>query len=139
MADEDRVTAPKAGMTESPTTDQPQTGPAAPDGTTGQDDQQGTTAPDGVKAEKEELYQTKYQGLMESQKKLLGKLGQYEQQYGPLETSQQTPQQQGQPEQGQQQEETFEFDPYDPESMKKYLDYQMGTMQIGRASCRERV
>jgi len=130
MAEEEQGATPYDGMTDDPTQTQPQTDPnAAPDaGTTAQDDQVGTTG-DAVKAEKEAFYQTKYQQLKAEREQLLEKLGTYEQAYGELDFSannQPAPPQQTQP---QPQGQEFEFDPYDPNSMRQYLDTQMSTIR----------
>lgn len=123
---------PDDGTTTSDDQTQPQTDPAAPQGgTTGQDDQPGTTA-DQVKAEKEQLYQTKYQQLTEDFKKVTGELDTYKSQFGTLEgafQNQQQQQAQTQPQDQKPGDNEPEFDPYDPASMRAYMDHNFNAIR----------
>ena len=122
MAEVEKVATPP-GTTAPPETQPPIDPNATPPGTTAPDYQPGTTEPQ-VRAEKEALFQTRFQELTESQKVLVSKLDQYEQQFGPLpETGEQPPP----PEPSG--DVAPEFDLYDPESFRKYMDYNVRRME----------
>ena len=128
MSDEQTPTTPVDGTTvDEPT--QPQLDPAAPDGTTVQDDPAGTT--EEVKGEKEELYQTKYQAVMETLKEAgidpaqLGtaQAGTIEKAFGDYPAQQQK--QPGEPAP----ETEVEPDLYDQDQLKKYFDHNFGVIR----------
>lgn len=128
MPDPNNDVTPDAGTTTSDQT-QPQTDPVTPQGTTVQADQQGTTA-DQVRADKEALYQTKYQQLKKEFDELRGQVDTYESQFGTLQGAFQNQQGQPQPQpQGQPAGDEVEFDPYDPNSMKAYMDHNFNTIR----------
>jgi len=142
MEGHEQDAAPYEGTTDPQPETQPQTDPAAPDGTTEQDDQQGTPEPQG-QGGKEQFYQSRYQKVAEvlrqhgiDPKELAegnAEPGSLEAALSDLNYPQQGQQgqqgQQPQPEQPEQGGEEIDFDPYDPVQMKQYLDQHFGKIR----------
>lgn len=122
MPDEPTVTPPIDGTTVIEPTPTPEDPAAAPVGMIPQEDQTGTTDA-SVRAEKEQLYQEKYQRLVESQKALKTELDTYQTNFGPLNQALEQANQPTGIQPASSPEEGFEFDPYDQEKTQQYFDH----------------